>query len=216
MSDFSTGELVTIAVLAASAIGTAIFNAMSSPEFVRLIMDWGADIKPWLIIDSFEEAVILRLGGGRQRSPDGHPYHKVLGPGLHPRIPFADQPFRQNVVPESSTYNPQTFVSKDGTAYLCQFHVLHRIDDIVTFTCDVENAESVLVDAVAGTLRRVIATLSDDELKEDSLEQYLTARARSRAKRFGIYVERVFVSELAPMGLSKGVLRIGGGHIHET
>ena len=185
-------------------------------KLVDLLLEFWRDLIPWLIIDSFEQAVILRLGGGRQRSPDGHPYHKVLGPGLHLRIPFADQWFRQNVVPESSTYNPQTFVSRDGTAYLCQFHVLHRIDDIVTFTCDVENAESVLVDAVAGTLRRVIATLSDNELKEDSLEQLLTTRARGRAKRFGVYVERVFVSELAPMGLAKGVLRIGGGHIHET
>lgn len=183
-------------------------------RLIDLILEFWRDLLPWLVIDSFEQAVVLRLGGGRQRSEGGRPYHKVLGPGPHWRLPFADQPLRQNVVLESATYAPQTFVSKDGTAYLCQFHVLHRIDDIVTFTCDVEDAEAVLVDAVAGTLRRVIATMPDEELREDSLEQVLTARARVRAKHFGIYVDRVYVSELAPMGLRRGVLRIGGGHMH--
>lgn len=215
MEGFSTGEIVTFILLAVSTIGASLFNAFSSPQVVDLILHFGTNLKPWIVINSFEEAVVLRLGGGRQLSPGGRPYHKVLGPGLHARFPFADQIYEQNVVPESSTFNPQTFVSKDGTAYLCQFHALHSIKDIVTYTCDVENADSVLTDAVAGTLRRVVASLTDEELKEDGLEQLLTERARGRAKRFGIYVERVFVSELAPMGLSKGVLRIGSGHIYE-
>jgi len=180
-------------------------------RLIDLILEFWRDLIPWIIIDSFEQAVILRLGAGKLNSPGGRPYHRVIGPGLHWRLPFADQPFRQNVVPESSTFSPQVFVSKDGAAYLCQFHVLHTIIDIVTYTCDVEDADSVLTDAIAGTLRRVIATLTDEELRGDNLETLLTARARSRAKRFGIYVERVYVSELAPMGLRRGVIRIGSG-----
>ena len=184
-------------------------------RLIDLLIEFWRDLLPWFIVDSFEQAVILRLGAGKLLSPGGRPYHRVVGPGPHWRIPFIDQYFKQNVVPESSTFNPQTFVSKDGTAYLCQFHALHSIRDIVTYTCDVENADSVLTDAVAGTLRRVIAGMTDAELQEDSLETYLTRRARTRAERFGIYLERVFVSELAPMGLRRGVLRIGSGHIYE-
>ena len=184
-------------------------------RLIDLLVEFWRDLIPWFIVDSYEQAVVLRLGAGPLQSPGGRPYHRVVGPGPHWRIPFIDQYFKQNVVPESGTFNPQVFLSLEGTAYLCQFHVLHSISDIVTYTCDVENADSVLTDAVAGTLRRVIATMTDEELRGDDLETYLTTRARTRAKRFGIYVERVFVSELAPMGLRRGVLRIGSGHIYE-
>ena len=173
---------------------------------------------PWTIINSYQQGVILRLGGGGRLSGKGHPYARVIGPmdgfmstGLHFMIPFIESVTSANVVPAIFDNPNQVFASKDGTTYLTLVHMLWRIENIVTFLLDVEDAEDVLAGASAGITRRLIAGMPDSELGGTDLEATLTASVRNRTKRFGVYVEAVYISELAPTSLQGGIMRVETG-----
>ena len=189
-------------------------------KLIDLIAQFWQDLKPWVVIDSFEMGVVLRLGGGPQQSPGGRPYARVIGPGdglwgtgLHPMWPFLESILVDNVVPAMATFPNQVFTSADGTTYLTQMHVLWRIDDIVTFMLDIEDGSDVLADAVAGTARRIISSKTDAELLDERLETQIAERCRTRAKRFGVGIPGIYISELAPTGLKSGVLRVETGAI---
>lgn len=191
---------------AAAFIGGVVTN----PTFIDLMIRVFGTLKFWAVVDSYEGGVVLRWGGGKKSSPGGHPYHRVVTPGLHWLRPLADRMLQFSVVLESNTYAPQVFQSKEGTSYLCQFHCMFEVDNVVVHALDVADTDSVMVDAIAGTLRKIISAMTDEELRTENLEQKLTERSRGRAKRFGVRVERVYISELAPVGLKYGVIRHSG------
>jgi len=173
---------------------------------------------PWTVMNSYQRGVVLRLGGGSLRSGKDHPYARVIGPtdgfmstGLHFMVPFIEDVMRANVVPAMASYPNQVFASAKGTTFLTLVHVLWRVDDIVTFLLDVEDAGDVLSDAAAGITRRLIAGMDDTELTETALEASLTTAIRNRTKRFGVYVESVYISELAPTSLRGGIMRVEHG-----
>ena len=126
-------------------------------------------------------------------------------------VPFLETTMGWPIVPAMSSYPNQVFRSKDGTTYLTLVHIFWKVEDIVTFLLDVENASDVLGDASAGIARRAIAGMTDSELIGTDLETKLTASIRARAKRFGVYVEKVYISELAPTSLRGGILRVEHG-----
>jgi regulator of protease activity HflC (stomatin/prohibitin superfamily) len=173
---------------------------------------------PWTVVNSYQLGVVLRLGGGSLESPKGRPYARVIGPsdgfmktGLHFMVPFIETVTMANIVPAMASYPNQVFASAKGTTYLTLVHLLWRVEDIVTFLLDVEDAADVLADAAAGITRRLIAGMDDDELAGTALETKLTASVRNRTKRFGVYVEAVYVSELAPTSLRAGIWRMETG-----
>ena len=173
---------------------------------------------PWTIVSSYQRGVVLRLGGGSLNSPKGQPYSRVIGPtdgfrgtGLHFMIPFLEAVNTANIVPAMATYPNQVFASAKGTTFLTLVHLLWRVDDIVTFLLDIEDAGDVLADAAAGITRRLIAGMNDDELAGTGLEAALTTAVRNRTKRFGVYVEAVYISELAPTSLRGGIMRVEHG-----
>ena len=173
---------------------------------------------PWTVVNSYQRGVVLRLGGGPCNSDKNHPYARVIGPsdgfmgtGLHFMIPFIEDVMRANVVPAMASYPNQVFASAKGTTFLTLVHVLWRVEDIVTFLLDVEDAGDVLSDAAAGITRRLIAGMGDSELGEIALEATLTTAIRNRTKRFGVYVESVYISELATTSLQGGIMRVETG-----
>lgn len=173
---------------------------------------------PWTVINSYSRGVVLRLGGGKLRSPKGQPYARVVGPtdgvfgtGLHFMWPFIETVTGWNVVPALATYPNQVFQSANGTTFLTLVHMLWRVDNIVTFLLDIEDAQDILADAAAGITRRLVAEMSDEDLLGTALEAKLTTATRNRTKRFGVYVEAVYISELAPTSLRGGIMRIDSG-----
>ena len=189
-------------------------------RFLDLIVQLFQLATPWTIVYSYQEGVILRLGGGSRRSPKGHPYARVIGPtdgfmgtGFHFMIPFIEFVTSANVVPAIFDNPNQVFASAEGTTYLTLVHLLWRIEDIVIFLLDVEDAEDVLAGASAGITRRLIADMPDDELGDTDLEAKLTVPVRNRTKRFGVYVEAVYISELAPTSLQGGIMRVETGQL---
>jgi regulator of protease activity HflC (stomatin/prohibitin superfamily) len=187
-------------------------------KLVDLMVQLFSLATPWTVINSYSRGVVLTLGGGRKRSPKGNPYSRVIGPmdgvfgtGLHFMWPFIQTIHTENVVPALSSYPNQVFASSTGTTYLTLVHLLWSIEDIVTFILDVESASDVLADSAAGITRRLIASYDDQTLKGTNLEAELTKSVRNRTKRFGVYIDAVYISELAPTSLRGGILRVETG-----
>ena len=187
-------------------------------KLVDLIVQLFKLATPWTVINSYSKGVVLRLGGGSSESPGGRPYSRVIGPtdgfrgtGLHFMIPFIETVTSWNVVPAMASYPNQVFQSAEGTTFLTLVHLLWRVDNIVIFLLDVEDAADVLADAAAGITRRLIAGLTDVELLEAAVESKLTVAVRNRTKRFGVYIEAVYISELAPTSLRGGIMRVETG-----
>ncbi len=187
-------------------------------KLVDLIVQLFKLATPWTVVNSYSRTVILRLGGGSLKSPKGQPYARVIAPtdgflgtGLHFMVPFLETTMSWPIVPAMSSYPNQVFRSKNGTTYLTLVHILWRVEDVVTFMLDIENASDVLSDASAGITRRHIAGLTDSELEGTDIEPKLTIAIRARAKRFGVYIESVYISELAPTSLRGGIMRMETG-----
>lgn len=180
----------------------------------QLILDifafFGELIFPFFVVDSYEECIVLRLGGGKKRSPGGRPYHKHVTAGFHWKIPFIDALIVDNVVPTTAAFPEHVFETADGYAMIGRAMALWSIKDIITFMLDVEDGNDVLVDSCSGTVRQVIQGLTLGEARGEKLEQLLTTECNKRARRWGVKIHQIYIPQFAETGLKRGIINISG------
>ena len=75
--------------------------------------------------------------------------------------------------------------------------IKYRIVDIKTFALEVWDAIDAISDMTQGIIFDIIKNRTWDELQHDDLKNQITKKARWEAKRWGIEIETVTLSDLA-------------------
>lgn len=156
-------------------------------RIIDLLLQWIAFFIPFVVIDEFERAVVLRFGR----------YHRTLEPGFHWIIPFEiERCIADNVVPRTVNLQAQSLTTVDGRLVVLGAVVTCQIYDIKVATLEVEGVDHALQDACYGAVGLAVASRTYDEIRAEGFSHELTKACRRAAKNFGIDIMRVQLSDL--------------------
>lgn len=167
-------------------------------QILELIKSLGSAALPWIIIDQWQGGIILRLG-----IP-----HRVLTPGFHWKWPFIESPATQNVVVTTTVLSAQSIIAPDGKVYTAEGVVRWRIDDVKPYICDVWDSANVIIDSAKSSIAETIRGEGIDEISNK-----VTKKSRNTLKKYGIYVEEITITTLAPI---KCIRLIGSRIMEDT
>jgi len=151
-----------------------------------LISIW-SQLMPYVIVNQMDNGVRLRYGK----------YKEVLLPGIHFKLPFFDEIMHQGIIWTTHSMPSQSLTTKDGKDLVIKGIIKYRIVDIKTFALEVWDAIDAISDMTQGIIFDIIKNRTWDELQHDDLKNQITKKARWEAKRWGIEIETVTLSDLA-------------------
>jgi regulator of protease activity HflC (stomatin/prohibitin superfamily) len=158
-------------------------------KLVELLISWWIEIKPIVIIRDYEEAVLLRFGI----------FKRVLKPGLHLKIPFFDEVIDQHVVITTLSLDAQSLYTKDKQNIVVKGVIKYRIADVKIFLLEVWDAQDALSDMSSSIIKNVIMSMTLDECTDSEMDNILTKKVRVEAKKWGVEVQQVTLTDLAPI-----------------
>lgn len=158
-------------------------------KLVDLIVNWIDQLLPLVIIPSYEEGVQLRFGK----------FKKVMLPGVHFKIPFFDEILRQHVVVTTLSLPAQSLYTADRQNFVVKGVIKYKISDVKTFLSEVYDAQDALSDMTMGIIRGVVITLTSEDCLNPELDNILTKKARVEAKKWGVEIQHVTLTDVAPI-----------------
>lgn len=158
-------------------------------KLVELLTNWWIEIKPIVIVRHYEEAVLLRFGK----------FKSVLKPGMHFKIPMFDEVIDQHVVVTTLSLDAQSLYTKDKQNIVVKGLVKYRIADVKIFLLEVWDAQDAISDMSQSIIKNVIMSMTLEECTDAELDNALTKKVRVEAKKWGVEVQQVTLTDLAPI-----------------
>lgn len=156
-------------------------------RLLDLLVNVWQSILPWIVLDEWQRAVVLRLGR----------FHRDIGPGFHWVIPFAECAYYESVVPDTHLLAAQPLTTRDGVPVSVQAMLLYQIRDVRKLLL-VGDKTRALHDSAAGIIAAQVASGTWDQLTAGEVTGEAYKAIRARGFRYGIEV-----MELQFAGLQK-------------
>jgi regulator of protease activity HflC (stomatin/prohibitin superfamily) len=158
-------------------------------KLIEIISHWWLQIVPFVIIREYEEAVLLRFGL----------FNRVMLAGIHFKIPLIDEVLDQHVVVTTLSLDAQSLYTKDKQNIVVKAVIKYKIADVKTFLLEVYDAQDALSDMSQSIIKNVIMSMSMDECTDSELDNTLTKKVRVEARKWGVEVQQVTLTDLAPI-----------------
>lgn len=158
-------------------------------RLVDFLLNFIDQLLPIQIIKQYQKGVLLRFGK----------YKKILNPGLHFKIPFFDSIDDYVIVTTTLTLPVQSIVTKDGKSVVIKGQVKYKVQDLVIFAIEVYDAVDALSDMTCGIIFDKIKNRTYKETQEQDLNKLITTDVKKEAKKWGIFVEKVTITDYSEM-----------------
>lgn len=158
-------------------------------KLIDLFIQWVNDILPIVIIPSYEEGVRLSFGK----------FKKVLSPGMHFKLPFVDEIIRHHVVVTTISLPAQSLYTLDKQNFVVKGVIKYKIADVKTFLLEVYDAQDALSDITLSIIKNIIVSLPAEKCIDPELDNLLTKKARVEAKKWGVDIQQVTLTDVAPI-----------------
>ena len=169
-------------------------------KLVDLLVRFGMDMLPFVIVEQWNGSVQLRFGK----------FIKVLYPGIHFKIPFFDSVIETPVITQSVNLPSQTLTTLDDESIVLKSIIRYKVSNIQTYLLSVMHANDVLIDTTQGIIRDVVERTTWNDLVD--VNETITKEVKEYVVRWGIEVEAVTITDL---GIVKS-FRIFGDEAHKT
>jgi regulator of protease activity HflC (stomatin/prohibitin superfamily) len=142
------------------------------------------------IVDEYERGYVLRLG---------RPHREVgAGPCFYWPMKF-ERVMVRSVVPDAMRLPEQRVTVLGGDTVVVRPVIIYRVTDIKQHLLGVEDAETSLVDAAAGTIASTLeeytwASLTDREERK-SFKRLVLTRARREAAKWGVTIDSIHFAD---------------------
>ena len=153
-------------------------------KLVDLLVRFGMDMLPFVIIEQWNGAVQLRCGK----------FIKVLSPGIHFKIPFFDSVIETPVITQSVNLPSQTLTTLDDESIVLKSIIRYKVSNIQTYLLSVMHANDVLIDTTQGIIRDVVERTTWNDLVD--VNETITNEVKEYVVRWGIEVEAVTITDL--------------------
>ena len=158
-------------------------------KLIDLLSNWIEQILPIFTIRHYEMGVLLRFGK----------YKKIVGPGIYFKLPFFDEVISQHVVVTTLSLPPQSLYTKDKQNIVVKGVVKYRISEAKIFLLEVYDAQDAISDMTQSIIKNIIMDKSLDECIDTEIDNTLTKKARVEAKKWGVDIQQVTLTDLAPI-----------------
>ena len=169
-------------------------------KLVDLLVRFGMDMLPFVIVEQWNEGVQLRCGK----------FIKVLYPGIHFKIPFFDSVIECPVITQSVNLPSQTLTTLDEQSIVLKSIIRYKVSNIRTYLLGVMHANDVLIDTTQGMIRDIVEMTTWPALVDVNTQ--ITNEVKEFVVKWGIEVEAVTITDL---GLVKS-FRIFGDEGHKS
>jgi len=156
-------------------------------KLVDFLLGFLDQLLPFKVINQTDKGVLLRFGK----------FIRIIEPGIHFKIPFADEITPHTVLWTTQSLPAQSLTTKDGKDVVVKAVIKYRIINVETFLLEVWDAIDAISDMTQGIIFDTIKEKTWEELQTTELKPLITRKARNEAKRWGIEVETVTLSDLA-------------------
>lgn len=155
-------------------------------KLIEFLIRFGKDCLPFVIVEQWNEAIMLRFGKLRKN---------VLKPGIHLKLPFFDSIWETTVITQSIDMNPQSVTTMDGKNIVVKAIIRYCVADTKVYLTNITQPHDVLIDTTQGMIREIIEWTKWQDIY--GLDSVLTKKVGSFVKRWGIKVEKVTLTDLA-------------------
>jgi len=153
-------------------------------KLVDLLVRFGMDMLPFVIVEQWNGSVQLRFGK----------FIKVLYPGIHFKIPFFDSVIETPVITQSVNLPSQTLTTLDEQSIVLKSIIRYKVSNIQTYLLSVMHANDVLIDTTQGIIRDVVERTTWNDLVD--VNETITNEVKEYVVRWGIEVEAVTITDL--------------------
>ncbi len=158
-------------------------------KLIDLLTSWWSYLMPAVIIPDYEQAVLLRNGK----------FKKVLHPGFHVKLPIFDEVVNQHVVITTLSLPAQSLYTKDRQNIVVKGVVKYKISDVKVFLLEVYDAQDALADMTQSIIKNIVIASTLDQCVDPEIDNTLTKKARVEAKKWGVDIQQVTLTDLAPI-----------------
>jgi regulator of protease activity HflC (stomatin/prohibitin superfamily) len=142
-------------------------------------------LRPLLVISDFEGGVILRFGR----------YNREIRPGLHWKIPLADNALVASTVTTTMALRPQTLTTQDDLTIVVSAIVKYHISDVRAYLIDIWDSADVINDLTLGAIREIVASVDYEDLRGRLIEEEVLQLIKGEASRYGVDIHKVTFSD---------------------
>jgi regulator of protease activity HflC (stomatin/prohibitin superfamily) len=153
---------------------------------IDLLTSWWEWLVPFVVIEQYEEAIVLRLGNWNRTitSKNG-----VLDSGFHFIWPFGIENYlTQSIVVTTMDIDSQSLTTKDGKSIVVSSVVKYRVDDIKKFLLEISDQVSAISDITMSKIKQVITQTNWSEI-DNSTDLKIAELIRSSISQYGIKIE---------------------------
>jgi regulator of protease activity HflC (stomatin/prohibitin superfamily) len=158
-------------------------------KLIEIISHWWLQLVPFVIIREYEEAVLLRFGM----------FNRVMLAGIHFKIPLIDEVLDQHVVVTTLSLDAQSLYTLDKQNIVVKGVVKYKISDVKIFLLEVFDAQDALSDMSQSIIKNIIMSMTMEECTDSELDNTLTKKVRVEARKWGVEVQQVTLTDLAPI-----------------
>lgn len=157
-------------------------------KLVDLLISCVELLRFWIVLDPFEQGVLLRLGK----------FVRVIEPGFHWVFPFRiDHVLFECVVPSTHSLGDESVITLDGKSVGFHAIVTYQVRDIKKAMLEIEDVNHAVRDACLGEIGRVLRESTWAEVIDPSILDKCTTACRKRGFRYGIEIMSVQLGSLA-------------------
>jgi len=143
-------------------------------------------LRPLLVVSDFEGGVILRFGR----------FHREIAPGLHWKLPLADNAIVTSTVTTTMALRPQTLTTRDDLTIVVSAIVKYHISDVRAYLLDIWDSADVINDLTLGAIRQIVASVNYADLRGHVIEEEVLNQIKDDACRYGVDIHKVTFADL--------------------
>jgi regulator of protease activity HflC (stomatin/prohibitin superfamily) len=144
-------------------------------------------VAPFYIVTEYEGVIVLRNGKFR--------YQPSVG--FHWRIPVIDEVIVCQIATETLTVKSQSLTTNDDKNIVISAVVKFNISEPRIYLLKVKDVPNAISDIAQGKIKSVVMNKSWNECRDPELDNEITKEVRKEAKKWGVNVEFVTITDLA-------------------
>jgi regulator of protease activity HflC (stomatin/prohibitin superfamily) len=148
------------------------------------------DLIPICVLNPYTGGIQIRLG---------RPVRVLEGGAWYWKVPFADYILYDFVVPRTERLTGLATTTVDGKSVGFDAVITYRIVDVMKALLEVHELKDAIADSCAGTIGAELSNATWDDIIHGNAVDSLTKACRVRGRRWGVEIQSVQLTGVAPV-----------------
>ena len=158
-------------------------------KLIEIATEFAEKLTPVYFVKEYQGGVLFRLGR----------FKSVIPPGIHWKWPITDDVDIYCVATTTMALPVQSMTTRDGHNVVMKARIKYRVSNLKIYGVEVADVLDALSDMVCGIQFDLIRSMTLVESLETNLDEVITADAKKEARKWGIAIDKVTVTDYSEM-----------------